>query len=1299
MTSTSPLLPILERREEIVGAIRHHQVVIVCGETGSGKTTQLPQMCLAMGLPGVVGHTQPRRLAARAVAARIAEERGEALGDVVGVKIRFHDQTSRRTRIKVMTDGILLAELGADARLGGYGTIIIDEAHERSLNIDFLLGYLRRLLPQRPDLKVIVTSATIDPGKFSSYFGGPSVAPVIEVSGRTYPVEVRYSPYRDDQDDPERIEVEAVADAVEDLRIGGSTGGDCLVFLPGEREIRMAADALRRRRLDAEVLPLFSRLTNQEQDRIFHPSGRRRVILATNVAETSLTVPGIRYVVDTGLARISRYDPARKIQRLPVEPVSRASANQRAGRCGRVEAGVCVRLYSEGSYAGRTAFTDPEIRRTNLANVILQMKALRLGPIEGFPFLDNPDAAAIKDGYETLFELGAIDAATSAGRLTEIGTKMSRLPVDPRVARMLLAADGEGSLNEVVILAAVLSIQDPRERPLSKQEESDRAQTVFRHESSDFLTLLRVWDQYSHAAEHRSHGELIGWCREHFLSAARMREWGELARQLRGVAEEMELRFNPGNAPASEDAIHRALLTGLITNVACREAEGGSFDYRGVRGNTVQIFPGSVLFKKGPKWMMAAEIVQTTRLYARTVAKVDPEWIEELAGHMFRHQLSDQHLDPQTGEPSAWERVTMSGIVVVPRRRAAIAKVDPKAARQIFIREALVRGKWETDEPAIVHNREVIARAKRAEAKVRRRDVMRGEDELAEWFEKRVPAEVVDPASFAAWLKRAEEADRRAGRWSIEDVVLPGAARAFDEVAFPDEIEWADDAAMARGAVSYAFAAGKEEDGVTVTVPLALLPVITAERAEWLVPGMLADVIAALIKTLPKAQRALIEAQGDVATLAAACAEVMVFGEGSLAAALSDAVQVLYGVGIPAEPWSFKGLPAHLRLRVRVVDEAGKELAADREVAALLQRFEAKLRKLRAARERATIERHGLVSWDFGSLPMQVEVEREGKPVTVYPTLMDRGGSVSLTLVESAEEAAAATSQGLRRLYALACAEEVRYYIDALPGWQEMAKQYAQLGSAEDLRRDLTCLIAEWVFMDGQAMPRTKAEFDERLASNWGRLAVAARDVGEVVARILEPRHKVAQRLSGGTPRIWADSVADLREHAAYLMPRGFLLLVPWERLKRYPTYVGLMRERLFALREEGSRAETEAIAQFSPHWKKFTAWVAAAMSVRAAAVRAAVDDAGGARPATSSSTKHRAPLPPTRRTGPTLNLDAAEWAMEPAHLPAAVRSYRWALEEFRVAVFAPQLASKPVVSRAEVEGLAARLPAPGAAL
>ncbi len=1317
MGMESPLLPILVRRAEIEHALSSHQVVVICGETGSGKTTQLPQICLALdeqrvmgGIGGInrisrvmrpkIAHTQPRRIAARAVAARIAQERGEPVGQSVGFKVRFQDETSRETRIKLMTDGLLLAELSNDPTLADYSTIILDEAHERSLNIDFLLGYLRTLLPKRPDLKLVITSATIEPKRFSDYFGGAIKAPVLKVSGRAFPIEMRYwgadgivgrdgPAHRDsDQINPERI-----ADAVEELDTA-LPDGDTLVFLPGEREIRLAADAITRRRMGVEVLPLYSRLSNPEQDRIFQrtPNGPRRVILATNVAETSLTVPGIRSVVDTGLAKLSRYDPPSKTLRLMVESVSQASASQRAGRCGRVAAGVCIRLFSEQSYKARPVHTDPEIRRTSLAGVILQMHTLRLGAIEDFAFIDRPDVGAIADGYETLYELGAITTADRTGTLTPIGSAMSRMPLEPRIARMLLGGIEQDVLEDTVVLAAALSIQDPRERPTGRQDEAELAQSVFRDQTSDFLTLLNLWrgaravsqDDGGSGMSGSWSGSWSSWCREHFLSIPRMREWRDLVQQLREVTDELPPRREQSDLTSitrveHAEAIHRALLTGLICNVACRENDN-TFDYRSIRGSTAQIFPGSALFKQKPKWIMAAELVQTSRLFARTVAKIDPAWIEDCAGHLFKRQFSDAHLDTATGQPRAFERVMLSSIVVVPRRAAPLVAMDAKAARRIFLLEGLAQCKWLLDAPFMHHNRATLRRAEQARDRLRHRQVLTDPESIAIWFDSRVPVHVAEPASFEGWLTGESARNPDVLCLNLDDVLALEARAAFDPGRFPDSIVLSDGTLCP---VSYELAPGKEVDGVTVSVPLTTLALFKA-RAGWLIPGMLPEFVHALLKQLPKALRAQVERiapKGDLETIARACADAVDFGTGDCIEAISEAMQVLYDVTIKPEEWPLRSLPDHLRLRIRVTDDAGEELASDRDVGALLKRLDARLQRARAMASASEFERHDIVEWDFENLPEPSSLIGDR-----CPALLDERTSVSLTLVGSPQLAIAHTRLGVRRLFALAVAEEVGYYLEALSTYRDMVKHFSALGSEADLLDQLACIVVERVFMEGQPPVRSRELFVLRLDGLRTKLSTASREVGTLVAGILEPRFLVAKRLGSGTNRLWADSIADIREHAAYLMPGNFLALVPPERLRHYPRYAMLMRERLLALREDGSKAETDALAKFKPHWKQLTAFVANAMSEQRRLAEAAGDQQANAVGAKGHA-KTKAPLPQARRAAPTVNLDAGEWAMQPANLSPAMEQYRWALEDLRLAMFAP-LPPKGGLSVSDIERL-----------
>ena len=1340
--TADPVLPVLQRRAEIQAALRAHQCLVLCGATGSGKTTQLPQICLALGFAerGIIGHTQPRRLAARSVAARIAQEQDTRLGELVGVKVRFQDQTSPRTRIKLLTDGMLLAELAADPLLSAYSCLILDEAHERSLNIDFLLGYLRTLLPRRPDLKLIVTSATIDPHRFSTHLGGPSIAPVLEVSGRSYPVEIRYQPTTDDPDDDandfESLEVDAVADAVEQLLSPRAPAGDILVFVPGEREIRAAADALRRRSVSADILPLFARLTSAEQDRIFHPGSARRVIIATNVAETSLTVPGIRSVIDTGFARLNRYDPARKIQRLPIEPISRASADQRAGRCGRLGPGVCIRLYSESSYLNRPLFTDPEIRRTNLASVILQMKALNLGPIDAFPFLDPPDSASLADGLHTLFELHALAAPTADAPLTDLGRAMARLPIEPRVARMLLAADSERCTREVLVLAAALSIQDPRERPLARADQADRAHAVFRNDSSDFLTLLNIWDQFHHAADTLTSGARAAWCRDHFLSPSRLREWIDTHFQLRDLAADLDLSLD--HPPAPPDAIHRALLTGLISNVACREGAQNSFEYRGIRGNTLHIFPGSALFKKAPKWIMAAEIVHTTRLYARTVAAIDPDWLESRAAHLLHRQLSDAHLDADTGAPSAWERLSFAGVVIVPRRRADLAALDPAAldpaaARRLFLREALAQCRWKSPEPFMAANRATLAAAQSLEAKLRRRGLLADADSLAAWFAARLPDHINHPDALLAFLRSHSSQDPdfalKTLCFPLSEALAPAAraalstapSHALDQSLFPDALTLRSASQSFTCPLTYTFAPGQPADGLTLSLPIAALPLLSPHRPAWLVPGSLPDLALALLKSLPKAERTALESSAPLPDLARDAAALLDFpadpsAAAPLPAALAEAVSALTTRPLSADAFAPRALPDHLKLNVRILDDSGDTLAQSRDLPELLTRFAPRIKAAQAAALRSAFERPDLTTWDFESLPDSVP-HPDDPARTLYPALLDRTTHVDLALLDDPASAALHTPFGLRRLFALAIAPDLDAQLAAFPQWPDILRFYQALGSPADLRADLASTLAHRAFLHNQPPPRTRAEFHDRLQADYGKLVTLTRETADATLRILEPRALIARRFSGGTPRLWAQSVADLREQAAYLMPAGFLRLVPWDRLKHYPRFVQSMRERLLNLREDGSGSEKPALAQLAPYWKRFTAHAAAlhalarraadqstpdptpqpAQPARASASGSAPPPARSSKPGAAKSTAAhpaaKAPLPPARRAAPSVNLDAGAWSLQPGSLSPAAEAYRWALEDFRVSLFTPALAPRPVAPR-DLDALWAKVPA-----
>jgi len=1320
-------LPVIARKDDLARAISAHQAVVICGETGSGKTTQLPQICLALGrgAAGLIGHTQPRRIAARTVAQRIADELSVPLGSrgPVGFKVRFGDDTSDATVVKLMTDGILLAETQSDPLLENYDTLIIDEAHERSLNIDFLLGYLRQLLPKRPDLKVIITSATIDPQRLSAHFGGPAVCPVVEVSGRTFPVEVRYRPTTDlDADDWDNVEDLAILDAVDELSRAPLPPGDILVFLPGEREIRRAAEALRKHHnpggRGTEVLPLYARLSPAEQLRVFqpHPNAPRRIVLATNVAETSLTVPGIRYVIDTGLARISRYNHRTKVQRLPIESISQASANQRSGRCGRVAAGVAIRLFSEDDYKARPVFTEPEILRTNLASVILQMKSLRLGPVEDFPFVDPPDARMIRDGYETLEELNAVD---QAGELTPLGRRLARIPVDPRIGRILLAAESEQCLAEALVICSALEVQDPRDRPLDKQAAADQAQAPFKNDQSDFLTYLAIWNAYHEQAEHLTHSRLRAWCRDHFLNFMRMREWVETYHQLKAVVGELGL--HPNTKPADYAALHRALLAGLLSSIICKNeaaAQGANagHDYLGARGTKVAIFPGSCLFKKSPRWLVSAEIVQTTKLYARTNARIEPEWIEPLAAHVIKKSHTDPHWHADGGHAAAWERVTLFGLLLVPRRRVNLSAIDPKTARDLLIHHALILGEWPQGwlggktPPFQVHNAAIADQVRALQAKLRRADLLADHAAMHRFFDRRLPADVCTVGDFDRWRRDAEKANPRALFMGLADVFAddagsPAAAKGDIADLYPDALRLTSGAADEPCRLVYAFEPGKPEDGITAVVPITVLPRLDESRCHWLVPGLLRDKVHALLKTLPKSIRTQLDSgvtsssappgqRQGLALLADECAGVLSFAKGSLFAALSEAVLVLRGVSIPESAWQPQAIPDYLRLNIRVVDDHAKPLGESRDPAEIKDRLAARARKALAGAARAAFAREGLTTWNFDDLPERVELDRAGSTIVAYPALADRGDSAALTLAESPEAAAAITARGVRRLLAIACRDEVSHRLQSIGGTgtiEAMYTWFAPIGPPAELRNALIDLIVERAFQANQPAIRSRDDFDARQTACWGRLAQATIETAALVARVLETRHKIAARLSGGTPRTWAASVADIREHAAYLMPKGFLTLVPRERLSDYPRYVEAMWLRLTKLREDGSPREARALSELAPHWKRFTAWVAH----HAAEAKAREADAGPAEePDPSASAppsgkgKAAVALPPARRAAPVVPTEAAAWAARPGSLPPPVAAYRWLLEEFRVSLFAQELGTAQPASAKRLDDL-----------
>ncbi|MCV2461161.1 ATP-dependent RNA helicase HrpA [Streptomyces sp. ICN988] len=1015
-------LPVSQKKDEIAAAIRDHQVVIVAGETGSGKTTQIPKICveLGRGVRGMIGHTQPRRIAARTVAERVADELDTPLGETVGWKVRFTDQVNpQSTFIKLMTDGILLAEIQTDRELRAYDTIIIDEAHERSLNIDFLLGYLAQLLPKRPDLKVVITSATIDPERFSRHFGD---APIIEVSGRTYPVEVRYRPLlEEDGDDADRDQITAITDAVEELM--GEGKGDILVFLSGEREIRDTADALEKKKYRfTEILPLYARLSHAEQHRVFQQHTGRRIVLATNVAETSLTVPGIKYVIDPGFARISRYSHRTKVQRLPIEPVSQASANQRKGRCGRTSDGICIRLYSEDDFNARPEFTDAEILRTNLASVILQMTAAGLGDIEKFPFIDPPDHRNIRDGVQLLQELGALDPAQKdvRKRLTDTGRKLAQLPVDPRLARMVLEADKNGCVREVMVIAAALSIQDPRERPAEKQAQADQQHARFKDETSDFLAFLNLWRYVREQQKERGSSSFRRMCKQEYLNFLRIREWQDIYTQLRTVAKQMGIRLNDADDAAPDDRVHVSLLAGLLSHVGMKDVkEGAKNEYLGARNAKFAIFPGSALFKKPPRFVMSAELVETSRLWARVNAKIEPEWVEPLAGHLLKRTYSEPHWEKDQAAVMAYEKVTLYGVPIVAQRKVNYGRIDPEVSRELFIRNALVEGDWRTHHKFFADNRRLLTEVEELEHRARRRDILVDDETLYDFYDQRVPEHVVSGAHFDSWWKhkRHEQPDFLDFE---REMLINEKAGAVTKDDYPDS--WRQGPLKFR--VTYQFEPGADADGVTVHVPLQVLNQVTDEGFDWQIPGLREQVVTELIRSLPKPVR---RHYVPAPNYAQAFLDRAVPLQEPLTVTMARELKRMVGVPFDAEDFDWAKVPDHLKITFRIVDERRRKLAEDKDLEALKLRLRPKARKALSQAAAATaqrsggesLERSGLTDWTIGTLTRVFETRRAGQPVKAYPALVDDGpqaNTVSVRLFDTEAEQTQAMWKGTRRL-------------------------------------------------------------------------------------------------------------------------------------------------------------------------------------------------------------------------------------------------------------------------------------------
>ena len=1284
-------LPVSGKREEIMAAIEKHQVVIVCGETGSGKTTQLPKIALALGRgkcnakPGqkgqLIGHTQPRRIAASSVAKRIAEELNTPLGDVVGFKVRFQDRLSRDASVKLMTDGILLAETQTDPLLKAYDTIIIDEAHERSLNIDFLLGYIRQILPRRPDLKVIVTSATIDADRFAKHFeSSKGPAPIIYVSGRTFPVEQRWRPFEDTRDYGLN---EAIADGVDELW-AGNAGGDILIFLPGEREIREAADHLRKHLAhqpvmrNAEVLPLFARLSQAEQDRIFDGHTGRRIVLATNVAETSLTVPGIRYVIDAGTARVKRYSFRSKVEQLLVEPISQAAANQRAGRCGRVANGICIRLYDEADFNARPRFTDPEILRSSLAGVILRMKSLHLGDVVQFPFIEAPSGRAIADGYQLLAELGAVD---DANELTPMGVELSRLPLDPRVGRMILEARDRKALDEVLVIASALSVQDVRDRPLEAQQQADQAHAKFDDEKSEFSGYLKLWKWINearggaptlpsaraqkalanqrapsqahlpvaqravaaaapaqaaasavapaptHKLSNRQYEQLL---RQNFISIRRLREWRDIHTQLLTVVTEHKWAIN--TQPASYEQLHLSMLAGLLGNIGARSEEEDW--YLGARGIKFYKHPGAHLNKKPGRWIVAAELVETTRLFGRGIAAIEPQWIEQVGGHLLKKQLLDPHWEKKSAEVTALERATLYGIVIYSGRRINFGKIDPYAAREIFIREALVGGNWETRLPFLAANQKLIAKVEELEHKSRRQDVLVDDELIYAFYDQQLPPDVCNGHGFEAWYREASRTKPDLLKLTREELMRHEAA-GITSNAFPKTVRLGGVDCTA----SYLHEPGDPRDGITVTVPLFVLNQVSEERCEWLVPGMLKDKIQALLKSLPQRPRSrFVPLPESAARLAALFNAPERFGTGSLTDALLKQVRDETSLDVKRADFKLDMLSPHLFMNFRVADEHGRQLGHGRNLGALKAEWGAKARgafqalaglKLgSAAPEKEKSEQKGppaldgkaqaatksgasgataaapakpasappsapagqrYTAWTFGELPELMEIRKAGQTLIGFPALIDGGDAVTIEVFDEPEVAAAKHRAGLRRLFALQIKDALKYLEKNIPDLQKMAVAYMPLGTQEELRTQIIDVALDRAFLL-DPLPTDESAFQRRVEEGRGRLTLIANEVARLAGTILV-EYAAAVRKIKDTKNA-PDATQDAQQQLQRLVPKQFIAQAPWAQLAHFPRYLKAITLRLEKHRADPAR-DAAKLAELRPQEQRYWRLVA----------------------------------------------------------------------------------------------------------
>ena len=1234
------------KRDEIAQAMADHQVIIVCGETGSGKTTQLPKIALALGrgklnaAPGQrgkwIGHTQPRRIAASSVAKRIAEELKTPLGEVVGYKVRFQDRLSKDASVKLMTDGILLAETQNDPLLEAYDTIIIDEAHERSLNIDFLLGYLRQILPRRPDLKVVVTSATIDADRFAQHFAsGKGPAPVIMVSGRTFPVEMRWRPFEESR---ERDLNDAIAEAVDELWTGHASG-DILVFLPGEREIRDANDHLRKHlshsavMRGAEVLPLFARLSQSDQERVFESHSGRRIVLATNVAETSLTVPGIRYVIDVGTARVKRYSLRSKVEQLLVEPISQAAANQRAGRCGRVANGVCIRLYDEKDFNGRPRFTDPEILRSSLAGVILRMKSLHLGVVDDFPFIEAPSKRAITDGYQLLAELGAVN---DASELTRTGEALAKLPLDPRVGRMILEARDRQALDEVLIIASALSVQDVRDRPMEAQAQADQAHVKFDDEKSEFTGYLKLWKWLSEArggksaagSEHKlSNRQYEQLLRQNFINVRRVREWRDTHTQLHTTVAEHRWVLN--SKPASYEQIHLSMLAGLLGNVGCKLDDEDV--YLGARGIKFYRHPGAHLSKKPGRWTVVSELVETTRLFGRGIANIEPAWLEQVGGHLLRKQLLDPHWEKKSAEVIALERATLYGLVVYSGRRVPFGKVDPQTAREIFIREALVQGQWETQLPFLAANHKMIAKVEELEHKSRRQDVLVDDELIYAFYDQQIPADVCSGRLLEAWYRNEVKRQPKLLVLSREELMRHEAAGITTQ-AFPKTIRLGGTDCNA----TYLHEPGDARDGVTVTVPLFVLNQVNDERCEWLVPGLLKDKIQALLKSLPQKPRSrFVPLPESAAKLADVLGAPDVFGTGSLTEALLKKVRDATSLDVKRADFKLDMLSPHLFMNLRVVDEHGRQLGMGRNLGALKADWGSQARgafqalaqlkvqpsaeqvanspsgsanaQQRTSGESGATPKSAAVSstissqkmpaasqqrytaWTFGDLPELMEIQKGGQSLIGFPALVDLNDAVHIEVFDEPEVAAQKHREGLRRLFALQIKDALKYLEKNIPDLQKMAVAYMPLGTADELRQQIIEVALDRAFLM-DPLPADEFSFKKRIEEGRGRLTLIANEVARLAGVILIEFAAASRKIKD--TKNAPDATSDCSQQLQRMMPQRFMALTPWTQLQHYVRYLKAIVLRLEKYRADPAR-DAAKLLELKPQEQRYWRLVA----------------------------------------------------------------------------------------------------------